>query len=133
MGQRVYTPAVGRFLQTEPVTGGSANAYDYVNQDPINATDLMGTMGGAPTCAADRYTPVCRRIIENLGREREFGMLDDVYRTIAGWIRPIRWGRVAWGFWHLYEAYDVFGAAFVITLGCAAADIGTAGATTILW
>jgi hypothetical protein len=32
-----------RFLQTDPVPGGSANAYDYVNQDPINQIDLAGT------------------------------------------------------------------------------------------
>lgn len=31
-----------RFLQTDPVRGGSANAYDYVYQDPINKFDLDG-------------------------------------------------------------------------------------------
>jgi RHS repeat-associated protein len=42
MGQRVYIPQLGRFLQTDPVVGGSANPYDYVNQDPLNDTDLNG-------------------------------------------------------------------------------------------
>lgn len=32
------------FLQTDPIPGGSANNYDYVDQDPINATDLAGTL-----------------------------------------------------------------------------------------
>ena len=42
MGQRLYDPATGRFLQTDPIPGGSANAYDYAGQDPINRYDLNG-------------------------------------------------------------------------------------------
>ena len=42
MGARVYLPQTGRFLQVDPVPGGSANAYDYVNQDPLNTFDLDG-------------------------------------------------------------------------------------------
>jgi RHS repeat-associated protein len=42
MGVRLYDPILGRFLQVDPVPGGSANAYDYANQDPINAYDLDG-------------------------------------------------------------------------------------------
>jgi RHS repeat-associated protein len=43
MGARLYNPATGRFLQVEPRFSGSANAYDYVDQDPDNASDLAGT------------------------------------------------------------------------------------------
>ena len=44
MGVRLYHPGIGRFLQVDPVAGGSANAYDYCNADPVNCTDLSGTI-----------------------------------------------------------------------------------------
>lgn len=44
MGVRVYLPSVGRFIQRDPVDGGSANAYEYAAQDPMNVTDLSGTV-----------------------------------------------------------------------------------------
>jgi hypothetical protein len=44
MGARSYIPSLGRFLQVDPVDGGSANPYDYVNQDPL---DLDGRIRGA--------------------------------------------------------------------------------------
>lgn len=49
MGQRVYIPSLGRFLQADPVEGGTSNAYVYV-QDPINFDDYNG-MWGVPTWA----------------------------------------------------------------------------------
>ncbi|WP_130650690.1 DNRLRE domain-containing protein [Egicoccus halophilus] len=42
MGVRAYLPQLGRFLQIDPVIGGSASAYDYCYADPINCTDLDG-------------------------------------------------------------------------------------------
>ncbi|MFK0247789.1 PA14 domain-containing protein [Amycolatopsis azurea] len=42
MGARTYLPALGRFLQVDPVPGGSANDYDYTNADPVNTFDLDG-------------------------------------------------------------------------------------------
>jgi len=53
MGVRLCDPTLGRFLQTDPVPGGSANAFDYVGGDPVNMYDLNGMLrcigGGGPS------------------------------------------------------------------------------------
>jgi RHS repeat-associated protein len=42
MGARSYVPEIGRFLQKDPVAGGSNNPYAYTNGDPMGETDLTG-------------------------------------------------------------------------------------------
>jgi tripartite motif-containing protein 71 len=42
MGARSYVPGLGRFLQTDPIPGGSANAYAYVFGDPVDESDPSG-------------------------------------------------------------------------------------------
>jgi RHS repeat-associated protein len=44
MGVRSYVPALGRFTSVDPVVGGSANAYDYAFQNPVNIYDLDGRL-----------------------------------------------------------------------------------------
>ena len=41
MGARVYLPTLGRFLQVDPVLGGTLNDYVYAH-DPINMQDYVG-------------------------------------------------------------------------------------------
>ena len=40
--RRLYVPQIGRFLQTDPVPGGSTNAYAYSSADPVNNSDPSG-------------------------------------------------------------------------------------------
>ncbi|MDW4907555.1 DNRLRE domain-containing protein [Streptomyces sp. ADMS] len=64
MGVRMYTPSTGRFLQTDPVYGGSATAYDYANQDPANQFDLSGQASWVRKCSTNwgwtGYTFKCK-------------------------------------------------------------------------
>jgi RHS repeat-associated protein len=42
MGARSYVPEIGRFLQPDPIEGGSANEYTYTYGDPVNTSDPSG-------------------------------------------------------------------------------------------
>ncbi|WP_374224182.1 RHS repeat-associated core domain-containing protein [Streptomyces sp. ISL-66] len=42
MGMHLYDPTAGRFLSVDPIRGGNANAYDYIQADPLNQYDPDG-------------------------------------------------------------------------------------------
>lgn len=45
MGERVYIPGLGRFIQVDPVDGGTLNPYAYA-LDPVNSSDYSGEFLG---------------------------------------------------------------------------------------
>ncbi|HTY73520.1 MAG TPA: RHS repeat-associated core domain-containing protein, partial [Actinomycetes bacterium] len=51
MGSRVYNPFTGRFLQSDSIEGGNANAYTYPT-DPVDGADLSGDSMCAAPCGA---------------------------------------------------------------------------------
>ena len=51
MGLRSYVPQLGRFLQPDPIAGGSANAYAYTFGDPVNTSDPSGAYTATITAA----------------------------------------------------------------------------------
>jgi len=60
MGARLYVPSLGRFLQVDPVEGGTLNPYVYAH-DPVNMEDYSGKSANAFTFAAPA-APVCAGI-----------------------------------------------------------------------
>jgi RHS repeat-associated protein len=66
MGARSYVPSLGRFLTPDPILGGSANPYDYANQDPINNFDLNGEECESPD---SDWVKRCRRINRKIDRK----------------------------------------------------------------
>ncbi len=61
MGVRLYDPNLGRFLQVDPVEGGTTtNDYGYM-RDPINEYDLNGEGGNAAGCTTQMDHPDCNK------------------------------------------------------------------------
>ena len=97
MGARIYDPAAGRFLQADPVAGGSANDYEYAAGDPVNRADPSGAAlvwrfyqgwklqpgsgFGGPTC-----TPLIHDCSQYVGEFREWQIIQvSIYDPKIHW------------------------------------------------
>jgi RHS repeat-associated protein len=77
MGARSYVPQLGRFLQTDAVAGGSANAYTYTFGDPVNTSDPSGAftvatpewVSEALTLSAEKATQAAEEAAELAAEE----------------------------------------------------------------
>ncbi len=100
MGARLYVPALGRFLQTDPVQGGSANNYDYVNGDPINGSDLDGTCSmWHPSCLFKKAVHAVVNVTAFVAYVPYWGIWQ-AYGAVNSWTR-------GWGGWAITAAFPI--------------------------
>lgn len=87
MGQRQYVPGLGRFLEIDPVEGGSSNDYDYVDADPINGLDVAGLSGKTSN---KKYRQRLKGIERQIQRHKEKIRNDPTSRDVPHWKGEIR-------------------------------------------
>lgn len=90
MAVRLYVPALGRFLQVDPIEGGGANYYSWPT-DPINGYDLSGN---------EWWSDVGKAITDNpfvqIGCTFAFGVLGTACSVVKGVVYSMQgeWGNV---------------------------------------
>ena len=95
MGARSYNSITGRFSQVDPVAGGSANAYDYAQQNPISNTDLTGTRITQHCVGVTRFFQVCAASYDHFSTLLYISSLEylsDWYQTVSDFYGSMSWG-----------------------------------------
>ena len=110
MGARTYAPAAGRFLQPDPQVS-STNAYEFAGGDPVNGSDVTGTLpewliqtlsvlvsvavtAVIGACTAGLGIPAAAAIGAATGAAVEAGLSVAVQTATVGFDN-ISWGQVA--------------------------------------
>jgi RHS repeat-associated protein len=130
MGVRLYDPNLGRFLQTDPIAGGSANNYDYANQDPVNGFDL----GGDISSCSDDYCGAAQAVAQASNEESPLVRSSDFYNANqnlrennkirnAPYYGPTTYGSAAVGTVTNFGQGAGIGAAVVAAAGTAPEDL----------
>ncbi|WP_405477583.1 RHS repeat-associated core domain-containing protein [Streptomyces canus] len=125
MGVRVYNPSLGRFAQVDPEFLGSANAYDYTNQNPVMQEDTSGMKprscgficGIVTDGVADLAAAFC-------GAQGPLG------GAICGFFVGVAYGLAVYSYEYVGHGFTVSGAAHAAETngweyGLAAAGVGT--------
>ncbi len=108
MGVRLYNTATGRFLQVDPVPGGSCNPYEYTCADPVNQEDLDGKavpiiaglvlLGRAVWTACRVSKGWCARAGKYVAKQAWRGAKAGWRAAKSRWPAVKSWGRKSWDY-----------------------------------
>ena len=116
MGARLYNPATGRFVSTDPIAGGSASRYDYCTGDPTNCTDTSG-QGQCTKKHFLWWTIKLCGVVRNISPNRDVLIAKNRCSHFIGtpcssspkyWLRPSQSSKSVWADTDSYRYYGIW-------------------------